>query len=293
MGDIVELPSSVSEWQAATSTECLEGAGINNGPLVGARRLNYRRFLPLRIIWKNIPAVAFDPKMFDLDEWMGRAADVLKDYQSWHTYNRSFYGRPGEGNFTLASVFQAQARQVQGDNFGDKVVFRNGAASSSETSNLLDDIPLHELEKWARNKYKYSTSGMDPTINTNWHRRYLETEFEPTIKNALVLFLNALTMSVPDLGVEWVMSGKKLMTKFDLDTVNYKVHVDAFMKGKNHDRPRILVDVREPRRSEMPSEIRIQESAQMVAWLMTSPDPAHRQVYPTFFYPQPRVKDRI
>lgn len=275
MYDIPELPSSVSEWKKAAESEGLVGVGINDEHFVRARRLSYRQFLPLRIIWKDISAASFDPKMFDLDEWMGRAADVLKDYQSWHTYNRSFHGRPAEGNFALASVFQAQARRIRSENFGDKVVFRNGSApSSSGGSSPSDDIPQHELEEWAQDEDKDSASGMNTNI-APWNRRYLGSEFEPTIKNALVLFLTALTMSVPDLGVEWVMSGKTLVAKFEPGVAQYKVHVDAFMKGKNYGGPRVLVDVREPARLQARPEIRIQESAQMVAWLMTSPDRSH------------------
>lgn len=291
MGDTLDLPSSISEWQLANESEGLVGVGIEDGPLVGAGYLSYRRFLTLRVIWKNISAVSFDPKMFDLDQWMGHATDILKDYQSWHDYNESFNGNPDEGNFALARVFQAQASQVQSNKIGDKVVFRNNATSSSGTSSLSDDIPRQELEEWPQNEYEDPSSDIDPNINEDWNMEYLESDWEPTIKTALVLFLTAITMSVPDLGVEWVMCRKTLTTKFYGDIVKYKVHVDAFLKGKDDDVARVLVDVREPRRSEptrieMTSEIRIQESAQMVAWMMTSPDRPQRQVYPTSLYAQ-------
>ena len=94
---------------------------------------------------------------------------------------------------------------------------------------------------------------------------YPRSEGEGTVNAALVSFLKAITAHF-NLSSDWTMHQKPLKAKFA--NTQYEARSDGYLKGIDENDVRGLIEAKPFFRGRDLLDIRIQESAQNVAWLM-------------------------
>jgi hypothetical protein len=112
---------------------------------------------------------------------------------------------------------------------------------------------------------------------------YRPTKDEQIVNTALMLLLNALTMS-QGLRVSWTMHRIPLRAIFDPHS--YEARTDGYLSdGKGN--PHVLIEVKPMERNRRQPQIRMQESAQMVAWIKAYEDGVQgpRKMYDNLDFP--------
>ncbi|KAL2817284.1 hypothetical protein BDW59DRAFT_175528 [Aspergillus cavernicola] len=281
-----QLPESIDEWTVAVAHENLTSVSIHDMSLVSASKFGLSEFLPLRVIWRAVESTKFKGGDYELDHWMDDAKKYLKTYPSWSVYQQSFRlnKQPGEGNFYLAKLFQMDAAAVQSKEITNNVVFspiktrsmmkaahdhyatptksRNLAGDPASDSSIFQDIP--------------STRGSRGPEEL-WKQLYPKAEDEQIVNTALVNFLRAITTPIPSIKSDWTIHRKSFKATFN--DAEYEARTDGYLRGKDSSEARVLIEVKAPLRVHKMSEIRMQESAQTVAWLKASPETPRNRPY--------------
>ena len=103
---------------------------------------------------------------------------------------------------------------------------------------------------------------------------------EQIVKTALIDFLIALSMNVNALRADWTLHRLSLVAR-DYSQRNataaqkktYEARVDGYLENRQGQSPLVIVEVKPFQRSRKPNAIRMQESAQMAAWINNYPPP--------------------
>ncbi|KAL4806211.1 hypothetical protein BDV18DRAFT_139000 [Aspergillus unguis] len=197
-----------------------------------------------------------------------------------------FYGKRPEGEFSLARVCQRDAAAVKSDSINEKVTLSHlethpraahqhssilaqpadqsviGSPGIMSEDQLSEDIFISSM---------HSTSSTIPSRGPTeiWTDMYPQSEDEQIVNTALVIFLKALTLPFA-LNVDWTMHRKAFKAKFG--AAEYEARTDGYLRCTATGEPRAIVEVKATLRSKKESEIRMQESAQMVSWLVSHPE---------------------
>ncbi|KAI1130603.1 hypothetical protein F5Y10DRAFT_235195 [Nemania abortiva] len=94
---------------------------------------------------------------------------------------------------------------------------------------------------------------------------------EQIVNTALILYLNALTIHFPDLQADWTLHRRAFVSLNKAMEKTYEARVDGFLKRRRDKEPLIILEVKPFQRYKKPSGIRMQESAQMAAWISQHP----------------------
>ncbi|KAL9110950.1 MAG: hypothetical protein Q9227_004565 [Pyrenula ochraceoflavens] len=87
---------------------------------------------------------------------------------------------------------------------------------------------------------------------------------EQTVNTALVSLLSAITMLMKDLNVEWTLHQRT----FNIST-NMKARTDGILRDRRSGKPLAILEVKSAPRFFRRDHIRMQEGAQMAAWIST------------------------
>ncbi|KAL3476880.1 hypothetical protein BJX99DRAFT_258003 [Aspergillus californicus] len=101
-----------------------------------------------------------------------------------------------------------------------------------------------------------------------WSTMYPNAEDEQIVNSALVNFLIALTAPY-SIECVWTCHRKAFKPKFK--STQYEARVDGYLKYRKSSQALALIEVESSIRDNKIDEIQMQEAAQMVAWLKTSP----------------------
>jgi len=131
--------------------------------------------------------------------------------------------------------------------------------STADTDNSTSDLEDSISEASAGRHYVHGASGAD-----------LQTvEDEQIVNTALILFLKAMTMHF-DLQAHWSLHRRAFKLGQSGNEV-YEARVDGYLcSGDN--KVKAILEVKRFRRAEDLNAIRMQESAQMAAWISSYPD---------------------
>ncbi|GES66237.1 hypothetical protein BO78DRAFT_412610 [Aspergillus terreus] len=216
---------------------------------------------------------------------------MLKNYRSWQVYRQSFGTSSGEGNFFLAKSFQLDAAMVQSSSADTEVTIspiakrtraklkeRRPAPDLTPTksarvamerlqiSDDLDDVPLTPgLEQ--DSPLEGSTPPLDQVSGGSeaFWETHSNTEDEQIVNTALVNFLKAIVEHFPSVTSTWTIHRKVYKARFS--NTEYEARTDGYLRGKGDSDARALIEVKPCLRRTNALKIRMQESAQMVAWL--------------------------
>lgn len=98
---------------------------------------------------------------------------------------------------------------------------------------------------------------------------YPPTKDEQLVNTALLVFLNALTVHF-SLENDWTPHRKIFVAKFQ--NSSFQARTDGYLGDRSNGKVRALVEVKPALRAINLRRIRMQESAEIVAWIMNSPD---------------------
>lgn len=93
---------------------------------------------------------------------------------------------------------------------------------------------------------------------------YPPTKDEQIVNTALIVLLNALTIHLESFSSKWTLHRKTFIAAFGV--AEFEARTDGYLND-HRDNPSIIVEVKPVMRSTKLSAIRMQESAQMVAWI--------------------------
>lgn len=294
------MASTRTQWKKLAEKEKVTNLSIHNEQVPSGSKFELRHYLLLRVLWKRLnprtrkKGSRFHPEEFGLDTWIEYAKDKLKDYHWWNVYCESLErGEPAEGNFFVPGLFQKEAAAVDDDDTGNDIVFfipentrakkerrrLNKAKKSAMTStpnNSPVQLPPYEnhgeqddMEEYVSesSSFKPSSSFSESSSGSQeiWNQMYPRSEGEGTVNAALVSFLKAITAHF-NLSSDWTMHQKPLKAKFA--NTQYEARSDGYLKGIYENDVRGLIEAKPFFRGRDLLDIRIQESAQNVAWLM-------------------------
>ncbi|KAH7306016.1 hypothetical protein B0I35DRAFT_443701 [Stachybotrys elegans] len=298
MGDY-ELPRSPADWTIAATELALKNQTIHTATLDmdSGSEIKLSQYLLLRVLWD-------EPKVASLlideckvnggpvhKQMLNKAQLLLDQIASWKTYLEDSTSG-SEGTFALVRYYQNLSMKPpkdKPDNSGvlNKVAFsptspavaRAQPPSSQPTTppaqtSGVDDLP-RELQglflgsPWSNVSTSYPIGGKK-AIN------YTAIEDEQIVNTALLLFLNALTLHFPnEVKGEWTLRRHPLRMKSNSNPKVYEARVDGFLRLNNEERePAAIVEVKpflRERTDAISRDIRMQEAAQMAAWVSEFP----------------------
>lgn len=300
-------PRIPSEWKQMAEEKGITSLSIHNEELPSASKIILRHFLLFRVLWKEIQPANFKPAKFGLDRYIQQAEEMLKGYRSWNLYCASFdSSETEEGNFFLAKLFQEDAEKVESNDVGANIVMspiskctrgktreKDGAKDASKDSakstgdntyatptksNWTDRMESLHLDDESQMIEDFSGDSpwspwnmmkKDTPGSQEWNETKPKSQDEQIVNTALINFLKAITAHFP-VSSDWSIHRKALAAKFA--STEYEAKLDGYLKGKVHGEVRGLIEVKSAARKQDPFEVRMQESAQMVAWLLDSPE---------------------
>ncbi|KAI9039976.1 uncharacterized protein KD926_008666 [Aspergillus affinis] len=296
-GSAAKLPSAPQNWKNMVAAARISDKQIHDEQLPSASKMKLRHFLLLRVLWKPVKLSSFSPKRFDLDTWMGPARDMLNSYHSWQVYLESFRGtKPtGEGKFFLAKISQLEAAKVESDEISDdrRREEQNKAPTKSSsipleglTPNDLTPSTPEDLEEDDpfKSRTPLTAESLGPREIRN--EMYPKIDDEQVVNVATLNFLKAITAHFSWLSSSWTIHRKPFHARFE--NTQYEARTNGYLQGKESKDVRGLIEVKAPLRIDKQTEIRIQESAQTVAWVKEFPHTPPNRPYRRFHVSQDR-----
>lgn len=125
----------------------------------------------------------------------------------------------------------------------------------------------------------HSTSSLSPMspAGSADSAMFPPTVGEQIVNNALVLFLQALTMKIPKIKSMW--TPYPLLLKADFMTASFVARTDGYLKTMENGKVQAILEVKSRIRRKQLEMIQMQESAQMIGWVMNDkerPSPTSR-----------------
>ncbi|RMD45099.1 hypothetical protein DV735_g44, partial [Chaetothyriales sp. CBS 134920] len=276
-----------------------------------ASKISMPQYLLLRAIFSTkgttaLKSVCKKPgageKIVSKEIW-SESENYLKGLTSWKTYLASITGSPHqEGTFALVRYYQQLTNETRNDpseeDLMSKVTFSprpvrkttNRYASRPEPETPTRSTKLKEQESSpsdliervenldmtpSDNASSPSELGDMSPISADMAINYKAIEDEQIVNTALVLFLNAVTLHYTNISSEWTLYRRP----FTVQKVNrqkvYEARVDGLLRSKGSQaRAQALIEVKPYVRR---NNTRMQEAAQMAAWIAEDPPRSYNQ----------------
>ncbi|PWY90771.1 hypothetical protein BO70DRAFT_384399 [Aspergillus heteromorphus CBS 117.55] len=247
-------PSKPHDWAQWAAKEGITDQSIHDERLVSASKFQARHFLLLRVLWT---------------QWLQPAKEMLRGYNSWKAYLDSFdvdIDHIGEGNFFSAKRSQFKADHVSNTQETSDVIVspvskhtcprarqrrEELASTPSKTTQaamesliLGDDDPSDIDPFTPEGIFEDSASDSSPLLSIGsrgppelWKDRYPDAEDD-----------------FPSVSSKWTSHRKAFKPRFT--NTQYEARTDGYLRGKAGDNS---------------LGVRMQESAQMVAWIKLNP----------------------
>lgn len=269
---------------------------------VSASKISFKQFLHLQVYWteaksdKSLYSVGkellIDPEQYkraqrDLDGaqfWTGYLGSILKHGAS--TLNTGAF--PQIGTFSLVRHFQVQCDELNDmdlENCSPKITpvskrLRPPPPSESPTR-LMPETPNKKIQKhFAELSLGYGLSD-SPSSDLqssppSEHSPALDEVDLPAVKDeqivntALILFLTAVTMHF-DIPAEWSLHRERFVFG-ESGTKLFEARVDGYLCSRRNRQKKAIIEVKPVARKPHLNTIRMQEAAQMAAWICNFPD---------------------
>lgn len=123
--------------------------------------------------------------------------------------------------------------------------------------------PLPPILPQTRQVKKASTQPVLAQINALDIPRSID---ENTVNASLVSYLAALTLKLPNVGSQWMT--RRLAFKAKFGNAKYEARNDGFLSFKSTGKVQAIIEVEAGDRKKVSPEVQMQESAEMVTWIM-------------------------
>lgn len=284
------VPTKQEDWEREVGIEGLTRSSIHQEELESASNIQYKQYLMLRVLWKHTAANKIDFRELELDDWRELAKERLKDYDSWKRYCDNFGDKHiPERTFALVTYYQRQASKTETrEEIRDKVIFspvahRTRAKQGDITESMRqlqletptkksgprsEDLP-EPLSPSTDSSASIAPSTMSPIPKDLQRIAYPPTEDEQIVNTALLLFLNALTVHLP-IQNAWTLHRKAFTATFK--KASFEARTDGYLRDKDSGKARAIIEVKPAARDAKKGSVRMQESAQMVGWILNEAD---------------------
>ncbi|KAL3480458.1 hypothetical protein BJX99DRAFT_244222 [Aspergillus californicus] len=205
--------------------------------------------------WKVHKTNTFDWTESGLQSWSSDAATLLSGNTPWKEYC-DFLSKPREMNeiFALVLRYQQQAQATSDNTVASNVVFSPveghdfGLRTLTPRTGMASDLTEDEVE-------------LEP---------YTPGPDEQIVNTALISFLDARTLHSK---IENGWSIHRLPLKANFEDASFEARTEGYLQDKgNGGTIRALVEVKAASRALKDATIRMQEVAQMVAWIKSRPE---------------------
>jgi hypothetical protein len=283
------LPDERLTWELMVEEAGIHHLTIHDLKLDSASNIKDDQFLLLRILWTMGYANGFDARRFGLDAELKMARKILDGYDSWSRYRQSFENMgkettaPDLGTFSLVKYYQLQVAKVEEDAESkpdvtvSPIAHRTRGKEKGGGGQLLQRLQL-ETPTRSTCKRQETSEGFDSTPDFEESMitvlspvpkelesiLYPPTKDEQIVNAALILFLNALTIHFP-LFNDWTLHRRAFTV--DFRTASFEARTDGYLQDERTGKVRALVEVKPITRKKGGKRIRMQEGAQMVAWI--------------------------
>ncbi|KAE8349396.1 hypothetical protein BDV28DRAFT_141318 [Aspergillus coremiiformis] len=281
-----DLPSDENTWTVWAARYNVSGSTIHDATLTSASTISERQYLLLQVLWTSKASRKLSLKQVELETWKREADKLLATFQSWASYRQSFASGPIlEGTFALAKKYQLQAAASREESFQSNVAFSPiSNRTRTKMGRLEQKLREAQLETPTKSTGKLpSEMRVEDTPETGnspfptpgpeeiAHLMYPQTKDEQIVNTALVDFLNALSMHFPQAS-DWTLHRKSFKAEFQ--HASFEARTDGYLEdGGSSERVRALIEVKPMIRRKKLNLIRMQEAAQMAAWIKSDPDP--------------------
>lgn len=300
-----KIPNTPSNWKIFAEKNDPPIRTIHDfGALKSGSKIEQPQFLALRVIWKSSRAGEFKPENYGLDpDSLDEHHKLLNGIRGWKEYCKSIATgseeHPDFGRFDLVWDFQKQVEALfPAKSSSAKLIGPVGGMgnrskpppqmktpsrpSRSVKSNkrprynfddepdLDEDVGDQETEEKLTPLKDLILSDASPA-STKDGQQFPPADDEQTVNTALILLLKAVCLTSEGLrSAPWALERKAfVLGKPKL----YEARTDGHLRYKASDskvRSLAILEVKSGLREEL--EPRMQESAQMAAWIYAEPD---------------------
>ncbi|KIX02801.1 uncharacterized protein Z518_08744 [Rhinocladiella mackenziei CBS 650.93] len=304
----VRLPKTPDKWEKqAKRHKSVGGSIFDLDHFASASKITYEQFLHLRVLWTGKRAKDFadeDTRRTWLrDEHYFEAIHLLASFPPWKLYLDSLESPldlqiafPNLGTFSLVRYLQVKlTKYPENENFTPKFspiahrtrskfsdMLRTAAKSpsrvvarnlfSTPVRNRLNSLPLSSdsLPSVAEQSARTDIPDSVPPISKDT-KNQPSADDEQIVNVALVHFLNAVTMHFVPMA-DWSFERKSFQLGNKKNGKGYEARVDGFLGRLSDQQVMAILEVKPCARFRQRSNIRMQESGQMAAWICQFPD---------------------
>ncbi|KAI1421868.1 hypothetical protein F5Y12DRAFT_664252 [Xylaria sp. FL1777] len=300
------LPGNTSKWLLEAQQLGLVGKSIHEYGLASSgSKIERTQFLLLYILWLDKEGKDLESKYKD-NKYMHEAMSFLYEGEIkgiWSNYLKSineplryimlgafslvrYHQRqtmfwkflkgdtPSKVDFSpVASRTRSQANKIQTE---PKTPTRASKESSLENTFKLLHIrdPPSEPPAAPSSKTPSSSPSTPPGQRDTYHppgARFGAIEDEQIVNTALIEYLNALAIHYPKLEADWTLHRLPLTARNNAGQKTYEARTDGYLKRRSDGAPLVILEVKPHRRTPKKNETRMQEAAQMAAWISQYP----------------------
>jgi hypothetical protein len=254
------VPTGIAEWEQHVKAANLRGATINR--FIGMRsglEITQEQFLLLRVVWPTPRTpLQFDPATYGLHQQFPQACAVLSTYPYFQNF--------------LESIRAKAAATPHGPNDPmDLGVFE----LPSEAQRLIHSIATENRTGQAPGPVFQGTGGYSLPLP-----RPLD---KGVVKWGLVMLLNALAIKTPNVNTKASPGRVALSATFRKD--EYEAIMDGALLHGDSGGIQAIIEANSEVRDSLQPSLRMKESAEMVAWVMSDPrEPGENLIGRYVFY---------
>ncbi|KAI1272510.1 hypothetical protein F5Y07DRAFT_403334 [Xylaria sp. FL0933] len=305
-----ELPVSESSWAEAYRA-ITQWRSIHDYQLsASGSKIAEEQFLLLRTLWKEKKSYQFSRELSRWVDCrcLDRAQNFLSSDPIVRTIWQEFLNTTslktedlrkrayaGLGTFTLVRYYQLQSQGLTDEGTGAPKVDFSPPVSSRTRAQLSRRVPdpstptcvpvststsILGLEGLSLDGFQLSdtpSTPPPPATPEDCSSPFLDTatlkdiQDEQIVNTALIDYLTALSIHCNDVEAHWTPHRLALLARNNSEEKSYEARVDGYLKSHKDGQPLVIVEVKPCRRSKNRAQIRMQESAQMAAWINQHP----------------------
>jgi hypothetical protein len=289
------LPHTPGSWEAAMKKISGKVYNVHELKILSsASKVDEEQFLSLRVLWKTPTKISPDPQMLGIASEQNNAVEFLKSLSCWKAYladikNKTSEDLPAQhpfpdlGTFTLVRDSQLEASLVDGpDSFtaAFSPASKNTRAQHTKrpdpeesptlgkgkgSADLVDQLSGLDLDPELSPESSPEMIRSSPISKQTESKLFPPTKDEQIVNTALILFLKAISIHKLRRPA-WTIHRRTF--KFDFASGKLEARTDGYLnlKAGGENQVKAIVEVKARVRHNM---TRMQESAQMVAWIAT------------------------
>ncbi|KAJ0420266.1 hypothetical protein BJY00DRAFT_313205 [Aspergillus carlsbadensis] len=321
MGDNARLPPNAGDWGKRAIAKKVDTLSLHSGDLASGSKVEEKQYLLFRVLWRIQKKRSEVWTQLNIGNYEKDAHAFLAGYESWAHYHEGVSFNIDMANvrnstMTLALEFQRQAAATPDGEVTSDVVF-TGTPVAKRTrrqleakmkavqikepttptpQRLIGSVPEYPNDENEGSTPRPTPSPETPEINTPGPpdiRKILDyqTKDEQIVNTALIAFLTSLTLH-SSLNVGWSLDRLQLKARFE--DSHFEARTDGYLQDKGpNGKVRALIEVKAATRASKGKVIRMQEAAQMVAWIKHYPEPDTRLNWPGRRFHVSQDRDRI